>query len=373
MSLYTYKYLKEETEIEPKDVIQGPNAEDVGNPLEEIEVAVMSSHDGEVEDALEGNVGEPLEEAYMAVYESEYNHNQLLRALGIAELNEAASGRVLVLEDGDKKSFFDRVKEILGKLWTAVVKAFKKVLAFIASHASTNKRLAAKYEDQIKKGAEEDWSFEGYDFKKDIDPKKYFVEPNDYIEDVVSDMKKLSDLDENSEDQNKYEPKDNTNLKLEIITNLTDSTVQEEDFSKAVAYVDKALRGGVKQQLKGIIKAEDVINTLKYDGSKCVKAVYAEIKKKFDNAYKILNDMEKLCKKSDSIIGRKTFAIAHSGIERVRVCQQVNTMLFPVLCRVENDKMAQARRLALKWIGKTEDAVVAESVIFNHFEGLKLI
>ena len=374
MSLYTYKYLKEEAEVTPEDITQGPDAEDISSPLEKIEDAVLASHDDEVEDALEGNVGEPLEEAYMAVYESEYNHNQLLRALGLAELNEASMGNILVLEDGDKKSFFARVKEILSNLWTTIVKAYKKVMSFIGSHTSTNKRLAAKYADQIKKGASEEWDFEGYDFKKDIDPNDYFVEPKDYVDDIVSDMNTLASMEENNNNQDKFEPADNSTLKIEIISNLTDGSIHEEDFSKAVAYVDEKLRGGVKQSLKNIINANDILDILKSDGSKVVKKAYDEIKKKFDNAYKLLSNMEKFCEKSDSIINKKTFAIAHSGIERVRICQQINTLIFPVLCRIENEKMAQARRLALKWIGKQpEDVAVGESAIADRFSSIKMI
>ena len=170
MGIYKNRLL--ESAATDLDSVQTPG--DVGVDLDQVEKDIMGpdgieAHRDEVEDAVEGVVGDPIEEAYMAMYESEYNYGQIMKVLGMAELREASMGRDLVLEAADIKGFFANVKKIIKNLFAKVVEAFKKAINYITSTIASDKKLVEKYKDKIEAGWDTDWKAKGYLFKDKIE------------------------------------------------------------------------------------------------------------------------------------------------------------------------------------------------------------
>lgn len=138
-----------------ESAVQDPD--DIGIDLDAIEDNIMGddgieAHRDEVEAAEEGLIGDPVEEASMLIYESDYNFNQIMKAIGIAELNEAYAGREFLLENENKKGFFARVREIIGKMWASVTKFFNNCLASIKEHTDIHKKIVTKHRSEIEAG-----------------------------------------------------------------------------------------------------------------------------------------------------------------------------------------------------------------------------
>ena len=113
-------------------------------------------------------IGEPVEEFAEIVYESEYNFNQIMQAIGVAELNEAAMGRDMIYEAMTIKSFFEEVKKFIVTNFEKLTKAFKELLAKLDFASKIDKKFVAKHENAIKEGFNADWSKEGITRKKNI-------------------------------------------------------------------------------------------------------------------------------------------------------------------------------------------------------------
>lgn len=104
MGYFYNKYAESAVE----DTIQ--TVDDIGNDLEQIEKDIegadgIEAHRDEVEDALDGMVGDPVDECMIMIAESEYNWNQMMKEMGLEELAEAAAA------DGkteNKTSFIDK-------------------------------------------------------------------------------------------------------------------------------------------------------------------------------------------------------------------------------------------------------------------------
>lgn len=135
--------------------IQDPD--EIGIDLDAIEDNIMGddgieAHRDEVEAAEEGLIGDPIEEASMLIYESDYNFNQIMKAIGIAELNEAYAGREFLLENENKKGFFARVREVIGNMWASITKVFNNVFNNIKEFCDAHKRLVTKHRSEIEAG-----------------------------------------------------------------------------------------------------------------------------------------------------------------------------------------------------------------------------
>ena len=165
--------MQEETSVEKavEDGIQTPN--DVGVDLNHVEDVIagdegIEAHKEEIEDAMEGIVGDPLDECMIIMYESEYNFNQLMKCIGIEELNEFAQGKDFVLEGFDLKAFIENAKKILRGMWEKAKPVFNAAIDKIDQIANVNKALVKSNEAKIKEGFEKgNWKIsDAYDFDK---------------------------------------------------------------------------------------------------------------------------------------------------------------------------------------------------------------
>lgn len=167
MGIYSTKF----NESAVEDTIQTPD--DIGNDLEQIEKNIagpdgIEGHKEEIEDAATGVVEEPLEEAAMAMYESEYNYNQLMQAIGMQELADMQNGREMVMEAADIKGFFARIAKIVKGLFEKITGAVKRVLDELTTGYKHDQKWLKDNADAVRAGAATDWKANGYNFADTI-------------------------------------------------------------------------------------------------------------------------------------------------------------------------------------------------------------
>lgn len=144
-----------------ESAIQDPD--EVGIDLDAVEDAVagdngIASHEEEIEDAVAGVIDDPIEEATHIMYESEYNFNQIMRTIGITELNEACSGRDFFLEGGDAKGFFESIKANIVKMFEKITQVFHDVIRKIQHACDMHKKYYEKNKSNIEKGYNGKWA-----------------------------------------------------------------------------------------------------------------------------------------------------------------------------------------------------------------------
>ena len=111
--------------------IQDPD--NTGNDLEDIEDAVLASHDDEVEDATDEYLGDPVEEFADIMYEAEYNLNCIYRSIGVAELSEASRG-ASINEAADNENVFKNILKWLENIFERIKSFYLKAKARIATN-----------------------------------------------------------------------------------------------------------------------------------------------------------------------------------------------------------------------------------------------
>lgn len=163
MGIYSKKFLESAVE----DTIQTPD--DIGNDLDQIEKNIagpdgIEGHREEIEDAETGVVGDPLEESYMAMYESEYNYNQLMKAIGMVELREMSNGRDIVVEAVDIKAFFDNIKKIIKKLFETITKVVTKVIDELTLRYKLDTKWVRENRQNILAGVDKGLKVTGFKF-----------------------------------------------------------------------------------------------------------------------------------------------------------------------------------------------------------------
>ena len=144
-----------------ESAIQDPD--DIGIDLDAVEDNIagdngIAAHEEEIEDAVAGVIDDPIEEATMIMYESEYNFNQIMRVIGITELNEACSGRDFFLEGSDAKGFFESVKANIVKMFEKITQVFHNTIRKIQHACDMHKKYYEKNKNNIEKGYNGKWA-----------------------------------------------------------------------------------------------------------------------------------------------------------------------------------------------------------------------
>lgn len=172
--------------------IQDPD--DVGVDLDAIEDNIMGddgieAHRDEIEDAATGLIGDPVEEASMIMYESEYNFNQLMQAIGVTELREACAGRDFFLEGENKKSFFQNCKETLKKMFEKITETFHNVLNWFKETFNYRKKFFESNEQLIRSGfaMKDKWSLQMYDMNMLSGSETKSYEERSSVESIMAD------------------------------------------------------------------------------------------------------------------------------------------------------------------------------------------
>lgn len=293
-------------------IIQGPDMDDIGNDLEAIAKSVEESHDEEVEDAQDGFIGEPVEEFAMIMYESEYNFNQIMQAIGMAELREAAMGRELVLEAADIKGFFKKIKEFFVNMFQRITDAVRNVLIKLDLQVKADKKFVTENEAYIKIGFDGDWSaLKGYKINNNA---LNAFKPGENGEINTTLKKGLSD---NSSEFNAIDTLKQANIadmdKIIADTKKWREKARDNNYIKGLGYdgvenskdlrnyIHNILFGKEKISLKGEIALIDVLDTLKNDrDTRKIRANHNALKQEFAKILKDIKDFESTCTKVEN-------------------------------------------------------------------------
>lgn len=153
MGIYNNKYFL--MEADELDSVQDPD--NPGVDLDQVEKDIagddgIEAHSEEIEDAEEGVIEEPLEEMYNILYEAECNYNTLLKVIGINELNHAMHGRDYLMEAGDIRGFFEKVKEAIVKMFTKLTEMVTNTIRKVKHAVINDKKFYNKNRQKIISG-----------------------------------------------------------------------------------------------------------------------------------------------------------------------------------------------------------------------------
>ena len=140
-----------------------PHLDDNNNPDDQIKELqdVIEDHDANeaeqkaAQDAAfgpDGGVDDIMDESAMAIYEFEAGHAAIMQAIGIHELQEAASGREFIMEAADIKGFFVSVKKKVGDFFKKVWQVLQRWAGNIGAVFTSNKKFVEKYGKQMEEG-----------------------------------------------------------------------------------------------------------------------------------------------------------------------------------------------------------------------------
>lgn len=347
--------------------VQDPD--NTGVDLDQVEDAVMgddgiAAHKDEVEAAIAGTV-DPVEEAYTAIYEAEYNYNQIMRTIGIRELSEATYGREIVLEGVDVRGFFDKCKQFFIAMFKKITEAFKNVAKILMSSIASDKTLATKYARDIRAGFEGNWSATGYKFLDVITLEDVYKYCDDYSADEVKGILDLGTSDFN--DDNYY----NKSSKEEIMKKVASAIGLGNDISSDKEYreaLTRKLRCGADKPIelnsKSGISYDQIITNLKNDKEvKDIKKAYETIKKSFNKTITDLKTLEKAVQQENGSNAEKNKRMAYvsGAIASMKNIKSVESITYSVTLNAAKQKRAQARKMALYFIRHSKSAKKAAS------------
>ena len=347
-------------ESDVEDAIQDPD--NVGVDLDAIEDAIMGddgieAHRDEVEAAEDGMLGDPMEEASMIVFESEYNFNQIMKAIGIAELNEAYAGRDFFLEGENKKGFFATCKEVLANMWKSITGVFAKAHAWLREHVNLHKTFLKNNRAAIEAGfADSSWTLSKmYDMKL-LDGAKYKTfegEPR---------LMYLAKTDiESAKSNNHTEKKDFEWCKFpSIVFNATG--IHADNMNELKSHLKEATFKMTSYGLNGDESKngllEIVINALESDKDivalkekhKKLKAQYAAYLKQISQMERDIEAPADRDKKNKGVVNN----VVIQYMSAVRTERNIYNVVFANTMKAYKVRRAQAYRCATQWaaVGK---------------------
>lgn len=359
--------------------VQDPD--NVGVDLDQVENAVMGddgieAHRDEVEAAVAGTV-DPVEEAYFAIYEAEYNYNQIMRTIGIRELQEASYGREIVLEGADIKGFFEKVKNFFLSMFKKITEAFKNVAKILMSSIASDKKLATKYRKEIEAGCAKNWSASGYVFPTNISLHNVYNGIGSYDAETIKFFLDL--MRDGGADDDEYAA-EGKRTKEDIMKKIAKKYCNadiagDKEFREAFT---KYFRDGKDEpvELKGKIDANMIINNLKNDSEiKDIKKDYDEIKKSYDKTLNDIKELEKAVRAENGSNAdrNKRMAYVSNCVNSMKNAKSVQSIIYSITLTAAKQKRAQARKMALYFIrhaggAKHESAGVGGSGIFGSLE-----
>ena len=373
--------------------VQDPD--NTGVDLDQVEDAVMGddgieAHKDEVEAAIAGTV-DPVEEAYTAIYEAEYNYNQIMRTIGIRELSEAAYGRDIVLESVDIKGFFNKCKEFFVTMFKRITEAFKNVAKILMSSVANDRTLASKYARDIKAGYNSTWSATGYIFEENITLDSLQDEADELSRKATEESLKNINKDQMVVMDNDGEYRSHS--RREVMSHFNKTS--QEDIIQMIAEkngmgechsvkeykeaLTKKLRKGQDKpiELNGKISCEQIIANLKNDKEiKDIKNAYGKIKKSFDKTLTGLKELEKSMSSNqsgDNATKNRRMAFVTGAVATLKNIKSVQSITYSVTLNAAKQKKAQARKMALYFIRHSKGGTTSTQESAGIFGNLEMI
>lgn len=338
------------------------SVQDPDNPgvdLDQVEKDVcgpegIESHSEEIEDANSGVVGDPLEEAYMALYESEYNYNLLMQAIGFHELSCMQGGDMVMSEEGkfDKvkanvSGFFKKIKEMLVNAFKKITEAFRTVLAKVMNAAKGDKKFATQYKDRIQDGYNKEWKTKG--FKYTGEEIKFDNARDTYMHDFEQDCAK--GFDNPRQIDKKGIMKDHAGVDCE----------NPGQLSKKLLAKMRGSEDRIELNKSNIDLQRDVLAILNGGADiSSIKQRYAGIKTSYKEAIQRVAAMEQKATRSDTGNNSGLMAVCTYYGNMVRFGQNVENIKYVCAIKIAKERRSQARRLASMFAG-TSDAKQAKN------------
>ena len=350
--------------------IQDP--EDIGIDLDAIEDNVMGddgieAHRDEVDAAVDGMIGDPMDEASVIVYESEYNFNQIMKAIGIAELNEAYAGRDFFLEGENKEGFFSRVRSVIARVWESITKVFKDCISWIQERTNHNKNWANKNRDKIIEGFKSrNWTVETYDMGA-------LCRTQDYVKLMDKAIATESPLFASAKDaitrvksSNADKSEGEFNI-ADAIKNVVGNTLfgREVDSLKSlksnlidVCLIPKTYDGRTGDGIYSSMD-KDVLDTLTGNEIGELKKKHNELKKVYNKYVAELGKIEREAEKPNDRSAANYGAVTGTMIKyanAIRTELNVYNTIFSAMLKCYKVKRANAYKMATRWLAATGKA-----------------
>ena len=306
-----------------------PHLDDNNNPDDQIKELqdVIDDHDANeaeqqaAQDAAFGpdcGVDDIMDESAIAIYEFEAGHAAIMQALGMHELQEAATGREFIMEGADIKGFFKSIKDKIVSFFKKVWSVLQRWAGNIGAVCVTNKKFADKYASKMSDGysivtssSYKGKKLKGYEFsgvdgaiavaRSGKSSEKTFgtdkVMPA--IRQAIEDKKEVSGLvgglstEEVEAAGNKFRG-----------SLCNEDSVSTSDFSEKL----KTHLYGSKEPKEMWMKVGDVTSILnnKKDARKDVTEFMKESKKQYSKVIKDFNDLERSASKMESGVTRNS-------------------------------------------------------------------
>ena len=329
------------------DSIQTP--EDIGVDLDQVENDIagkdgIEAHRDEVEAAEEGMIGDPVEEAAYILYESEYNYNQIMEAIGVAELREATYGRDIVYEAADIKSFLDKVKKMLVSMFESITKAVKTILAKMDIAARADRAFVSKYEKEIKAGFATDWKKPGYDFSKATDLViKSSLSDTTYHAECEKTLTTVKNTGEAGDYFSKISGGDYKSRVIEAVSGIKDvSSITDMTEALVKKYFVKV------ENVKSTTSAEKVIEILKNEReTRAIRDTYKAVKKGYNDSLRFITKLQQKVNSVDYGAGfNVAMNVCEAGARVTKFEKNAVNNVYGVYMKVARAKRAQARSIA---------------------------
>ena len=357
--------------------IQTPD--DIGVDLDQVEKDIagengIAAHQDEVEDAQEGMIGDPVEEFAMIVYESEYNYNQIMESIGMAELHEASMGRELIFEAVDIKGFFEKVKKWLVSMFEKLTQAVRKLLAKLDFQAKADKKFVTQNAVRIRAGEKmADWAAEGYVFE---DLKFSGISQSDKVKKSVReslDGIKAGKFSNNDVDSDDYIG----NASFKVLCKGIASGMGVRDGFDTIEEFKEALRkklfgnDGKKVSLKGKVGADDVIKCLQETRETTqIREAYENVKKGYKANLGAIKEWEKAVTGSDQNISASMY-VCQAGTRAIKFEQNFMHAAYGVYIQAAKAKRAQYRKLAHMFFERSKGVVKHEGT--SMFDAISML
>ena len=297
-----------------------PHLDDNNNPDEQIKELqdVIEDQDANqaeqdaAQDAAYGpdcGVDDIMDESAYAIYEFECGHAQIMQAIGMHELQEAAAGREFIFEAADIKGFFKSVKDkivaFFKKVWSVLQRWAGNLTAVFAS----NKKFAEKYATQMRTGYNicnsskySGKKLKGYKFPTlDDDIKEAKAQKDAKIpEDVKKKIDELKAKLDHVGKYTKYESQISAEDVEAFLNKVRGSACGEESVSASEfsSKLKKAIYGG-EEPTEFWMTVDEVVKILsgKKDDAKAVNEFMKNAKKQSKEAIDLINGLEKAVSK----------------------------------------------------------------------------
>ena len=347
-----------------------PHLDDNNNPDDQIKELQDTIEDQDAnqaeqdaaQDAAYGpdcGVDDIMDESAYAIYEFEAGHAQILQAIGVHELAEAAMGRDFIFEAADIKGFFKSVKD-------KVVAFFKKVWSVLQRWAgnlgavfTSNKKFADKYTTQMREGynlAKKNnkmkmYTFDGLDSAINIAKAGKSSEKATGTEKVIPAIRDAIDAKKNVEGL----VGGLTAEEVEAAGNKFRGSFCNKDSVSASDYSSslKEYLYGSKEPKEDVMDVSSVIACLsgKKDTRKDVDDFMKDAKKQYTKVLKDLSDVEKAASKMDDSTVRNSIMALITRYTTVMRTEMTATQTWrSATLSAINARARQARRYGMAYV-----------------------